>query len=249
MGFDNSFEDDELNYGDVFDNTDSDGKKEKIIEWVESHCVCCQSVDSRENSTDNKPKEGVDFVIGTGFEINILHHVNVYNLDAGIPDFIRFGTVGDDFYVMGQKIKNTNGFPKEIGTNGIGNLWMFDNEISEITDFPEVIHGNCCVRKNKLTNLNGLPTMIDNVLDVSDNDPDFKFERTDGKICHIGKNFFGTVSDQKINETSDDTASNYKDVTGDKTKGSRVLAMALAQGGNPVVSTQKKFICYSHGDV
>lgn len=249
--FGSSFDIDENDYADVFGNADAELIKEEIKKWINTHCIFCDDVATPSNDNSGKlPEEGVDYELGPNFEINVINCINVHT-DENLPSTIHFGTIGKDFYILGQKLTNTNGFPTEVGTSGKGNIWMFDNQISKITDFPTVVHGDCSLRHNKLKSLDGISTEIESCLDVSDNDPDFKFTRTDGKVITIGAGFFGTVSPEEIDKykSNADLLKAYKSVTGDKEIASAIVAMKLNDGGNVVKSQDNEFIYYSHDNI
>lgn len=246
--FDNDIFDgsNETSYVDTFVKEDNAVQKEKIKEWIDTHCVFVDSLNNAEENKTNSPDgEGTDYEIDDNGFINVKKYINV-RADENFPSYIRFGTIGEDFYMMGQRLTATDGFPKEI----LGSLWLFDNMIDTITDFPTHVGGQCCLRKNRLKSLANIPTEVGGVLDVADNDPDFKYTRNDDKIINVGLGFYGCLppgADVKYKTTE----KVYQDMAGDENDKSFALAKMIVDEHIPVRQAEgkKKWVYESHGDV
>jgi len=245
MAFDdNVFESSLLDYSGDFEKRDKELVKIQIKEWIDEHCSFSANLESE--NLMKKDDESPDYEITDDLIINVFSNVNVRS-DENLPSIIKFGKVQESFFMMGQKLTNTNGFPSDIKES----LWLYDNAIEEITDFPDHIGGNCCLRHNKFKNLNGITTNIDGNLDLCDNE-DFDYSpRTDGKTINVGISFYGSMDEKNIEKYKNKDAK-YIGLAGDKEEANAAFAKYLDEVHCPIsvgTKAKKGFIWHSKGDI
>lgn len=248
---------DENDWTDTMSDNDAEQEVKVITEWMDTHCVFCDRLDesAEYEGAGIGVEGGPDWWIAEGGVINVANHISL-RTDGDLPPYIRFGEIGKDIYIVGQNLKSTNGFPKKVG----GSMWMFDSDIEKITDFPEYVRGNCSCRNNRLKSLDGLPLKIGGVLDVSDNDPGFRWVRTDGKTIDVGVAVYGSLDEKGRKEyrTSKDM---YVNMAADDNPDSAALARKMSEqakdagypDGTLAVScsgdTSDGWVFESHGDI
>ena len=248
---------DENDWTDTMSDGDAEAEDKVITEWMDSHCVFCDRLDesAEYEGAGIGTEGGPDWWIGEGGLINVANHISM-RTDGDLPPYIKFGEIGKDMYVIGQNLKTTRGFPKKVG----GSMWMFDSDVEEITDFPEYVRGNCSCRNNKLKNLDGLPLKIGGVLDVADNDPGFKWIRSDGGTIDVGVAVYGSL-DEKERALYRTDKDEYVDMAADDNPDSAALSRKIVEqardagypDGRLAVScsgdTSDGWVFESHGDI
>lgn len=235
----------EEDWTETMSDNDQEYEDKAIIDWMDSHCVFCDRLDdSAEYDGAGIGEEGgPDWWIGEGGRINVANHISM-RTDGDLPEYIRFGEIGKDMYVIGQNLKTTDGFPKKVG----GSMWMFDSDVERITDFPEYVRGNCSCRNNKLKSLDGLPLKIGGVLDVSDNDPAFSWTRSDGKTIDVGVAVYGSL-DEKERKSYRAEKAEYIDMAADDNPDSAALARKIAEQAKAAGYPAGTFAVKCSGDV